>query len=339
MLTHASLVAAVTATAAARPVAPDAVYGYPFPLCHVAGYNVLLHHHHRRPVVLLPGFSPTVVCEAIARHRITTISLAPTMVASLIDDPARSSADLSSLRTVSYGASAMPTEVLRLAVERLGCDFTQGYGMTELSGNAVFLGAEEHRRALSDQPHLLGAAGRPAPGVDLRILDDGEIAVRAAQVMAGYWEDEEATASSFAEGGWFRTGDIGRLDGDGNLYVIDRKKDVIVTGGENVSSIEVEDCLHGHPDVADVAVIGVPHERWGETVLALVVPREGRHVDGADLIAFARDRMAGFKCPTAIEVREALPRTATGKIQKFKLRAPYWAERPEARPRAAAPPS
>jgi acyl-CoA synthetase (AMP-forming)/AMP-acid ligase II len=286
----------------------------------VAGYNVLLHHHHRRPVVLLPGFSPTVVCEAIARHRITTISLAPTMVASLIDDPARSSADLSSLRTVSYGASAMPTEVLRLAVERLGCDFTQGYGMTELSGNAVFLGAEEHRRALSDQPHLLGAAGRPAPGVDLRILDDGEIAVRAAQVMAGYWEDEEATASSFAEGGWFRTGDIGRLDGDGNLYVIDRKKDVIVTGGENVASREVEDVLHAHPSVATAAVVGVPDRTWGERVAAFVVPRAGETVDVGALDAFVRQRLAGYKVPRLWEVVAELPTNAGGKVLKRELR-------------------
>jgi acyl-CoA synthetase (AMP-forming)/AMP-acid ligase II len=320
MLTHASLLAAVTATAAARPVAADAIYGYPFPLCHVAGYNVLLHHHHGRPVVLLPGFSPTVLCEAIARHEITTISLAPTMVASLLDDPALSSADLSSLRAVSYGASAMPTEVLRLAVERLGCDFTQGYGMTELSGNAVFLGAEEHRRALTDRPHLLGAAGRTAPGVDLRILDDGEIAIRAPQVMAGYWEDPDATEASLAPGGWFRTGDVGRLDDDGYLYVVDRKKDVIVTGGENVASREVEDVLHLHPSVAAAAVVGVPDRTWGERVAAFVVPRPGETIDATALEALVREHLAGYKVPRLWEVVDELPANASGKVLKRELR-------------------
>ena len=150
---------------------------------------------------------------------------------------------------------------------------------------------------------------------------------RSSNVRAGYWGDAEATEAAIDDG-WLRTGDGGVIDGEGLLTITDRKKDVILSGAENISSIEVEDCLYSHPDVREVAVIGVPSERWGETVKALVVVREGAEIDEATLIAFTRERMAHFKCPTSVEMRDALPRTATGKIQKFRLRAPYWEDVP-----------
>lgn len=321
MLTHANLHAALGVAAAGRPVAPDDVYAFPFPLCHVAGYNVVHLHAHRRPVLLLPRFDAAAFVADVARHRATTASLAPTMISSLVAH-AEASGSLPRLRSVAYGSSPIPEPLLRRAVQLFGCDFAQGYGMTELAGNAVFLGPDEHRRGLAGEPHLLRAAGRPGPGVDVRIAADGEILVRAPQVTAGYWDDPAATSAAFADG-WFRTGDVGRIDGDGVLFVVDRKKDVIVTGGENVASREVEDALAAHPAVADVAVVGVPDPHWGENVCAVVVARDGRHVDGAELVAFARERLAGFKKPKHVLVVDALPRNATGKVRKDALRA--WA--------------
>lgn len=329
MLTHASLLAAVEAAAAARPVADDDVYLFPFPLCHVAGYNLPLLHRHRRPVVLLRRFDPAEVLAAIGRHRVTSVSLAPTMIASVLDHPGLAGADLSSLRTVQYGASAIAEPLLRRGLARFGCDFAQGFGMTELSGNAVFLSGADHRRALAGAPHLLGAAGKPAPGVEVRMVDDagapvapgevGEIAVRAPQVMAGYWHDDAATAAAFT-GGWFRTGDLGRVDPEGYVYVVDRKKDIIVTGGENVASREVEDVLAGHPAVAEVAVIGVPDPQWGEAVCAVVVARPGVPLDPADLVAHARAHLAGFKKPRHVVEVAGLPKNVSGKVLKAELR-------------------
>ncbi len=166
-------------------------------------------------------------------------------------------------------------------------------------------------------------AGVPALGVQIRTAGDGEILARSNHVFAGYWEQPEESAQALADG-WFHTGDQGEMQPDGYVVVSDRKKDVIISGGENVSSVEVEDCLYQHPAVAEVAVIGVPSERWGETVKALVVLRAGRSADEAELIGFCRDRLAHFKCPTSVEFRASLTRTATGKLQKFKLRSPYW---------------
>ena len=174
----------------------------------------------------------------------------------------------------------------------------------------------------------LGRAGAPALGVTLRISDEGEVMARSNVVLKGYWNQPEATAEAIHDAGdgldFFYTGDGGSLDDDGYLSISDRKKDVIISGGENVSSIEVEDVLFSHPAVAEVAVIGVPDERWGETVKALVVLAPGASADEAELIAFCRDRLAHYKCPTSVELRDELARTATGKLQKFKLREPFW---------------
>jgi acyl-CoA synthetase (AMP-forming)/AMP-acid ligase II len=163
----------------------------------------------------------------------------------------------------------------------------------------------------------------PALGVQLRISEHGEVLARSNVVLEGYWQQPEATADAL-EDGWFHTGDGGTIDDEGYLTISDRRKDVIITGGENVSSIEVEDCLFSHPDVAEVAVIGVPSEKWGETIKALVVLAPGSRADETALIAHCKERLAGYKAPTSVEFREAIPRTATGKVQKFKLREQYW---------------
>ncbi|MGZ7016568.1 MAG: AMP-binding protein [Acidimicrobiia bacterium] len=319
MLTHASLIAAADATLTARSVLEDDVFCTPFPLCHVAGYNVLGLHRRARPVVLMRKFDAARLVELVTRYRITLLSVAVTMIAVLLELPHADDV-IPAVRSIWYGASPIPAPVLRAAVERWDCDLSQGYGMTELSGNAAFLGAESHRRAAAGDERLLGAAGWPAPGVELRLSEpDHEILVRAPQVMAGYWNDPEATAAALA-GGWLHTGDAGRIDDDGLLTVVDRTKDVIVSGGENIPSREVEVVLHSHPAVADVAVIGLPDDRWGERVAALVVRRAGETVTAEELMALSRSHLAGFKTPRTVEFVDALPRNAAGKLLKQQLR-------------------
>jgi acyl-CoA synthetase (AMP-forming)/AMP-acid ligase II len=310
-------------------VAADEVYLFPFPLCHVAGYNVLNHHRHGRHVVLLRRFDPADFVEAAARYRATTTSLAATMLDALLDHLDGLGRSVPSLRSVAYGAAPMPPTLVARASSQLGVELAQGYGMTELSGNAVFLDPEAHRRGLAGEQHLLAAAGRPGPGVALRLIDDeerdvpvgtvGEILVRGAQVMSGYWDDEPATTETIRDG-WLRTGDVGRLDETGLLYIVDRKKDIIVTGGENVASREVEDLLHSHPGVREVAVIGVPDPHWGENVCALVVPQQSGTDPTSEVIALARSRLAGFKAPRHVVLVDSLPRNASGKVLKADLR-------------------
>lgn len=341
LLSHASLLAAVAASAGARPVDPDDVYLFCFPLCHVAGYNVLHRHAHRRPVVLAERFDAESFCELVSAHGVTSTSLAATMLSSLcdyLDDCPVARDALHTLRVVAYGAAPMPPALLRRAHELLRVDFTQGYGMTELSGNAVFLDAAAHRRGLDGDEALLSAAGWAAPGVEVRTCDPetgravapgevGEIEVRAPQVMAGYWEDPAATANTIRNG-WLRTGDLGTLDATGLLRVVDRAKDVIITGGENVSSREVEDVVLTAPGVASVAVVGVADPAWGENVCAVIVPQAGETVDPDEVVATVRARLAGFKAPRHVVVVDALPTNAAGKVVKAELRA-WLADNPD----------
>lgn len=319
VLTHRSLLAAVAGTNAARAVRDDDVYLFCFPLCHVAAYNLACLHRRGRPVVLMAGFDAGALPAVVRRHCVTTLSLAPTMLSMLLDHPGVDAEAFASVRQIAYGASSMPPDLLRRGAEVLDVGFAQGYGMTELSGNAVFLDEAEHRAALADRPHLLAAAGRPGPGVEVRLAPDGEILVRGPQVMAGYWDDPEATAAAVVDG-WMHTGDLGRIDRDGYLYVVDRSKDIVVTGGENVSSREVEDVLAAHPAVARVAVVGVPDERWGEAVCAVVVPRAGATVTLEALVAHTRGRLGGFKQPRRLVVVDTLPLNAAGKVLKRELR-------------------
>lgn len=333
MLTHANFGAAIEASEHGRPVSDDDVFLYPFPLCHVAGYNVLRLHAAGRPVVVMDRFEAAGFVHGVHRHRVTSVTMTATMVSSLLDHLDVHPEDrgrLGSLRQVAYGAAPMPSSLLRRAIEALGVDFTQGYGMTELSGNATFLDPDAHRRALAGAEHLLAAAGRPAPNVEVRVVDDaladmpvgqsGEIVVRGAQVMAGYWMDEDATKRAFSDG-WFHTGDVGTFDHEGWLTIVDRKKDVIVTGAENVSSREVEDAiLAACPELREVAVVGVPDPHWGENVCAVIVVRPGSAIEPADLTDRVRGRLAGFKVPRHVVAVDELPRNATGKVLKQQLR-------------------
>jgi fatty-acyl-CoA synthase len=267
------------------------------------------------------------ILRRIDEHGVTLLCGAPAVCAAILDAAARWDGPVPGrgrVRIVVAGAPP-PTQTIERIETELGWEFIQIYGLTETSPlltmnrrRAEWDGLDAAKRAA-----LLGRAGAPSLGSQLRVDAGGEVLARSNVVLAGYWDQPEATAEAVVDG-WFHTGDGGTIDDQGYLTISDRKKDVIISGGENVSSIEVEDVLFSHPAVAEVAVIGVPDEKWGETVKALVVLAEGTSATEADLMAHCRDRLAHYKCPTSVELRESLPRTATGKLQKFKLRAPYW---------------
>ena len=270
------------------------------------------------------------ILSRIESEGVTLLCGAPAVVAAILDaagnrrKEGRPVPGEGTVRMVVAGAPP-PSAVIQRIETELGWEFIQIYGLTETAPLLTI-----NRRPMewddldaAERARLLARAGAPAVGVRMDVDSEGEVLARSNHVFAGYWNQPEESARVLVDG-WFRTGDGGYLDG-AYTVISDRKKDVIITGGENVSSIEVEDCLYQHPAVAEVAVIGVPHEKWGETVKALVVAKPGADVGEAELIEFARDRLAHYKCPTSVEIRtEPLVRTATGKLQKFKLRAPYW---------------
>ena len=334
LLTSRSIMAALKSGADARPIDPGEVFAFPFPLCHVAGYNVLRLHAAGRPVVLLERFDPSDFIDAVERSHVTSATMAATMLASLRDHlnlHPQETTRLATLATLAYGASPMPPELLRWADRTLGVALSQGYGMTELSGNAVFLDAAEHRRGLDGDPTVLLAAGRPGDGVEVEIRDPagvplgigetGEITVRGHQIMQGYLDDDRATELAIVDG-WLRTGDGGRWRPDGLLEVVDRLKDVIVTGGENVASLEVENAIREHvAAVREVAVVAVPDETWGENVCAVVALFPGTTLDLDGLAASLTDKIAGFKIPRHLIIVETLPLTHSGKVAKAQLRS------------------
>jgi fatty-acyl-CoA synthase len=272
-------------------------------------------------VIVLDDFDPERVVDVLARERIAVATLVPAMLAACLD---HANVRFPALRSIYYGASPIAEDTLRWSLDAFGCGFVQSYGMTESAQALTFLSPEDHRVALDGRTDLLLAAGRPAAGTELRIGELGEILARGPQLMSGYWERPEATAEALRDG-WLHTGDAGRIDGEGYLFVEDRIKDLIVSGGENVYPRTVEDVLHGHPAIAEAAVIGVPDERWGEAVKAVVVVRAECSED--ELIAHCRTRLGGFERPRSIDFVAELPRTATGKVLKRVLREPYWTGR------------
>jgi acyl-CoA synthetase (AMP-forming)/AMP-acid ligase II len=278
-------------------------------------------------------FVPAEILATVERERLQVMLLVPAMILFLLQAPQIRETDLSSLRLIVYGAAPIPAELLKQAMAVFPCGFQQVYGLTETTGAITVLPTADHDP--NDAQKLL-SCGYAQEGVELRIVGDdgkdlptgkvGEIAVRSAQVMGGYWKLPEATARA-VQGDWFFTGDAGYLDDKGYLYIYDRVKDMIVSGGENIYPAEVESALFGHPSVADVAVIGVPDERWGEAVKAVVVKKPDIDVTPAELIEWARERVAGYKLPKSVDFIDALPRNPTGKILKRELRKAYWGER------------
>lgn len=269
------------------------------------------------------------ILQKIENEGVTLLCGAPAVWSSVLDaakkrvDEGRSLPGRDIVRVVAAGAPP-PSRTIERIQEEMGWEFIQLYGLTETSPLLTINRSlkEWDSLDLTEKSKRLSRAGVPAVGIEVCCDQSGEVLAKGNHIFAGYWENPTATEEAL-EGGWFHTGDGGHLDGP-NLVIADRKKDVIITGGENVSSIEVEDVLYQHPAVAEVAVIGVPDEKWGETIKALVVLRSNSEVTEDDLKAFCKSKMAGYKCPTSVEFRDALARTATGKLQKFKLREPYW---------------
>jgi acyl-CoA synthetase (AMP-forming)/AMP-acid ligase II len=279
------------------------------------------------PQVVLRKVDGAEILRRVERHGVTLLCGAPAVVAMILDAATTWDGPIPGAgrtRMVVAGAPP-PTRTIERVETELGWEFIQIYGLTETAPLLTMNRgrAEWDDLAPAERAAKLGRAGAPAIGVRVRVDQQGEVLARSNVVMDGYWDQPEASAEAIVDG-WFHTGDGGSLDDAGYLAIADRKKDVIISGGENVSSIEVEDALFSHASVAEVAVIGVPDERWGETVKALVVLAPGADATEAELIAYCKSKLAGYKCPTTVEFRDELARTATGKLQKFRLRAPYW---------------
>jgi long-chain acyl-CoA synthetase len=289
---------------------------------------------HGAKTIIAREFDPRDVLDYIERDRITKVLMVPAALQIVVRQPRAREVDYSCLRYVLYGASPMPLELLKECMAVFGCGFVQLYGMTETSGTIVALPPEDHTPEGSQR---MRSAGKPLPGVEIVILDAegrslptgavGEIAIRSPGNMAGYWSLPDATAKTLDARGWLRTGDAGYLDADGYVYIHDRVKEMIISGGENVYPAEVENAIFGCPGVSDVAVIGIPDQKWGEAVMAVVVPEPGASLTAEGVIGWARERIAGYKVPKSVVFAEDLPRNASGKLLRRELRAPYWADK------------
>ncbi|MGH1488837.1 MAG: long-chain-fatty-acid--CoA ligase [Acidimicrobiales bacterium] len=318
----------------------DSINLVSMPLFHVGGMGYGLSAFcHGGHTVLRRDADPAAIVDNLATHGVTHTFLVPAVVQMLLDVPGIGDADLGHLQLLVYGAAPIGEAVLRRAIEVLGCGFMQAYGMTETAGTVVTLPPEAHDPD-GPQAGLLRSCGKPLPWVELRLVDPasiaagepadvavgevGEIWTRSAQNTPGYRNRPEATAEAITSDGWLRTGDAAYADAEGYLFLFDRFKDMIVSGGENVYPAEVENVIYELPGVSEVAVIGVPDERWGETVKAIVVAKPDETVEFDQLVELCRSRLARFKCPTSMDVVDALPRNASGKVLKTTLRAPFW---------------
>jgi long-chain acyl-CoA synthetase len=339
MLTHDNLLANARHSLIAVGHTSSDRWLHVCPLFHVAGTaNLLAATWVGATQVVLPRFDAEAVLRTIEEQRITHTMLVPTMLRLLLDHPARAAADLSSLRHLEYSASPIGRELQRRVLEALPCNVAQFYGMTEAPSAVTQLSPRDHRRGQAGEEPFrtrLRSTGTAVVGVQVEVRDDegtarppgevGEVWVRGPNVMLGYWRRPDATDAALIDG-WYRTGDAAYADREGYLFLVDRLKEMIITGGENVYSAEVEAALLDHPAVLEAAVIGIPDERWGEAVHAVVTVRPGTAVDGEELIAHCRRLIAGFKLPRSVDVRdEPLPRSAAGKTLKNQLREPYWA--------------
>ncbi|WP_225010375.1 MULTISPECIES: fatty acid--CoA ligase [Novosphingobium] len=283
------------------------------------------------PAVILPEFDPRAVFDAVEQKGVTRFFIVPAALQMLLRHPDCGKVDFSRIRYIVYGASPIPLELLRECIAMFDAGFVQAYGMTETAGTFCTLPPEDHT---PEGNARMRSAGRPLPGVEVRIVGEdgrvlppgevGEIQTRSTNNMICYWKLPEATRATLTDDGWLATGDAGSMDADGYVHIQDRIKDMIISGGENVYPAQVESAIYGHPDIAEVAVIGVPDEKWGEAVKAVCVPRPGHSVDPASVIAWTRERLAGFKVPKSVDVIDALPRNASGKILRRALREPYW---------------
>lgn len=330
MLTHRNLVANALHITIALGYVENDVYLHQGPMFHLAdGASTYALTWVGGTHVFVPAFEPGRVIEILQRERVTCTLAVPTMLTALVNHPTVTTADFSAMRMILHGAAPIAMSLLQQSIDAFGCSFSQGYGMTEAAPLVTVLGEEE--RLVGDE--RLRSAGREVVGVEVEVrsLDGspclpgevGEVVARGPNFMSGYWNKPEATAEVLVDG-WYWTRDLGYLDAAGYLYLVDRAKDMIISGGENVYSIEVEDAVLAHPAVLEAAVVGVPDDQWGERVHALVVLRPGTELTLDDLLTHCKGRIAGYKCPRSLDVVDEFPKSGAGKILKRALRDPYW---------------
>ncbi|HWV96099.1 MAG TPA: fatty acid--CoA ligase [Xanthobacteraceae bacterium] len=335
MLSHANFLSLVRAGQDNKPEwntwTEDDVSLVAMPIFHIGGSGWgTLGVYHGAKGVIAREFDPTKVLDFFEQSKITKLFMVPAAMQFVVRQPRARSVDFSRLRYMLYGASPIPAALLRECIEVFKCGFVQMYGMTETTGTIVALAPEDH----IEGSERMRSAGKALPGVEIAILDPdgnrlpprqvGEIATRSGSNMVGYWNLPEATAQTIDKDNWLRTGDAGYMDEDGFLYIHDRIKDMIISGAENIYPAEVESAICDHPDVAEAAVIGVPDDKWGEVVKAIVVMKPGKTATATDIINFTRERIAGFKTPKTVDFIPALPRNPSGKILRRHLRDPYW---------------
>jgi len=303
------------------------------PIAHISGTGWSLHGLYPGATgIIVRDFEPAAILSLIHTAKVTRIFMVPAALRMVVNMPVPDGTKFNSLRCIAYGGSPSDAATIGAAQTRFGCDLVQYYGMTESTGAVTALTPTDHH---GRDPRILSSAGRALPGAELMVIDatgksapngqPGEILIRGPSVMAGYWNQPDTTARTIDRDGWLHTGDVGEMDDAGYLYVRDRIKDMIITGGENVYAAEVESVLADHPDVAEVAVIGTPHPKWGEAVTAVVVPRPGATIESEALSSWARVRLAGYKTPRRVIVADALPRNPSGKVLKRVLRQTYGA--------------
>jgi len=337
MITHANMTISAMIGAIELRLRAGEIGLFSIPLFHGGGGSAPMGFFLMGATAVVAEYDPERVAALIEAERVTTATFVPAMILFLLDSPGRRRYDLGSMKRILDGAAPMPTDRLKEVIREWGIEFYNIYGLTE---TALFLSVLHPEDYAVDGPaekvRRLGSVGREAVGIELRVIDDGghevatggtgEIIARGRNITSGYWNAPEETARVL-RGGWFHTGDVAMTDDEGYLYIVDRKKDIIISGGENISSVQVEEALYTHPAVREAAVIGIPDDRWGEAVRAIVVLREGMAANEAEVIEHCRARLASYKKPRAVDFVATLPRNPSGKVLKHVLREPFWRDR------------